>query len=98
VRYSRRGERADDVIARMVAEAQGVSVVVISSDREVLDAARRHRATGMPAGDFIARLESGRVAAMKGGEDDERPVKSGKGTARRLPKGVRRTERRLRDV
>jgi len=98
VRYSRRGERADDVIARMVADAHGEALVVVSSDREVLDAARRHQATGMRADEFIERLEAARIAAVKGGEDEERPVKSGKGAARRLPKGVRRTERRLRDI
>jgi predicted RNA-binding protein with PIN domain len=98
VRYSRRGERADDVIARMVAGARGEAVVVVSSDREVLDAARRHRATGMRAEAFIERLEATRLAAVKGGEDPERRVKSGKGTARRLPKSLRRAERRLKDV
>jgi predicted RNA-binding protein with PIN domain len=98
VRYSRLGERADDVIARLVQDARGEAVVVVSSDREVLDSARRYGATGMTAPEFIDRLEAGRVAALKGGEDEDRPVKTGKGAAKRLPKTVRRTERRLRDV
>jgi predicted RNA-binding protein with PIN domain len=98
VRYSRRGERADDVIARMVAEARSEAVVVVSSDHEVLDAARRNRATGMGADEFIDRLEAVRIAAVKGGAEEGRPIKTGKGAAHRLPKAVRRTERRLRDV
>jgi predicted RNA-binding protein with PIN domain len=99
VRFSRRGERADDVIARLVQDARGEAAVVVSSDHEVLDAARRHGATGMTAPEFIERLEAARMAALKGGEDEERrPTKTGKGTAKRLPKSVRRTERRLKDV
>jgi predicted RNA-binding protein with PIN domain len=98
VQYSRRGERADDVIARLVQDARGEAVVVVSSDREVLASARRHGATGMTAPDFIDRLEASRVAALKGGEDEERPAKTGKGAAKRLPKTVRRTERRLKDI
>jgi predicted RNA-binding protein with PIN domain len=99
VRYSRRGERADDVIARLVEERRGEATVVVSSDHEVQAAARRFQASSMDAGDFINRLEAARITRLKGGEgDEERPVKTGKGTARRLPKSVRKTERRLRDV
>jgi hypothetical protein len=44
-------------------------------------------------------MQQSRVAHLKGGEEEEeRPVKSGKGAARRLPKKERRVERRLRDV
>jgi predicted RNA-binding protein with PIN domain len=98
VRYSRRGERADDLIARLVEEAPGDATVVVSSDHEVQAAARRCRAASMDAGEFIDRLEAARLAGLKGGEDEERPLKTGKGAARRLPKSVRKTERRLRDV
>jgi predicted RNA-binding protein with PIN domain len=98
VRYSRRGERADDVIARLVQEARGEAVVVVSSDREVLAAARRNGGTGVSAAEFIDRLEAARVAELKGGEDEERPVKTGKGAAKRQPKSVRRAERRLKDL
>ena len=97
VRYSRRGETADAVIARLAAEG-GEGSVVVSSDREVLAAARRGRAAGLPSPDFIARLEAARIETLKGGDTEERPAKTGKGTARRLPKNQRRTERRLRDV
>ncbi|MFB3817335.1 MAG: NYN domain-containing protein [Candidatus Methylomirabilales bacterium] len=98
VRYSRRGERADDLIARLVEEGRGEAMVVVSSDHEVQAAARRCQAAGMDAGEFIDRVEAARLADLKGGEDEERPVKTGKGAARRLPKSVRKAERRLRDV
>jgi len=97
VRYSRRGETADAVIARLAAEG-GEGTIVVSSDREVLAAARRGRAAGLPAAEFIARLEAARLGTLKGGDAEERPVKSGKGTAHRLPKSQRRAERRLKDL
>jgi predicted RNA-binding protein with PIN domain len=98
VRFSRQGETADAVIARLAAEA-GEGAVVVSSDREVQAAARRYGAAPLAADDFMARLEQSRVAAVKGGEEEEeRPVKSGKGAARRLPKKERRVERRLRGL
>jgi predicted RNA-binding protein with PIN domain len=94
VRYSRRGETADAVIARLVAEG-GAGAVVVSSDRDVAATARRFGAATLPAEDFITRLEAGRIAAVKGGEEEERQAKSGKGTARRLPKAERRRQQRL---
>jgi predicted RNA-binding protein with PIN domain len=97
VRYSKRGETADTVIARLSAEG-GEGAVVVSSDREVLAAARRHGAGALPGDEFIARLEQSRIASVKGDEEDERPVKSRKGVARRLPKTVRRQERKLKGI
>jgi len=94
VRYSRRGETADAVIARLVAEG-GAGAVVVSSDREVAATARGFGAATLPAADFIPRLEAGRIAAVKGGEEEERQAKAGKGTARRLPKAERRRRQRL---
>ena len=98
VRYSRRGETADALILRLVAEA-GAGTVVVSSDHEVAAAARRYGAAWLSAADFLARLETSRVAGCKGGEEDEAPrVKSGKGTARRLPKAERRRQQRLKGL
>lgn len=98
VRYSRQGESADLVIARMVADA-GSGAVVVSSDREIQAAARRHGATPVGSEEFIARMDAARVAALKGGDDEEdRPHKTGKGAARRLPKRERRAERRIRGL
>ena len=47
VRYSRQGERADDVIARLVEEAPGEATVVVSADHAVQAAARRCRAASL---------------------------------------------------
>jgi predicted RNA-binding protein with PIN domain len=98
VRYSRQGETADEVIAHLLAEA-GEGTVVVSSDREVQAAARRHGAAPLSAAEFLTRLEASRIASVKGGDEEEdRPHKTGKGAARRLPKRERRTERRLKGL
>jgi uncharacterized protein len=98
VRYSRRGETADALIARLAAEA-GPGTAVVSSDHEVMAAARRHGAAWLSAAEFMSRLSATRVALVKGGEEDDAPpVKSGKGTARRLPKAERRRQQRLKGL
>ncbi len=98
VRYSKRGETADAVISRLVAQGGG-GAVVVSSDREVAEAARRRGAAWISAAQFVNRVEAARLDSVKGGEDEEmRPAKAGKGEARRLPKAERRRERRLRGL
>jgi uncharacterized protein len=97
VRYSRRGETADDVIARLAAESPA-GTVVVSSDHEVQAAAKRQGAAAISAREFMTRIESSRMAELKGEEEGGPPVKTGKGTAHRLPKGQRRTERRLKGL
>ncbi len=73
--------------------------MVVSSDHAVRAAARRQGAASLTVPEFLGRLEAGRVATLKGGEEeDERAPKTGKGTARRLPKAQRRMVRRLRGL
>jgi predicted RNA-binding protein with PIN domain len=98
VRYSRQGETADAVIGRLAAEGRE-RAVVISSDRAVSDAARRHGAACLSSSEFMERVARSRIASLKGGdEEDGRPMKTGKGTAHRLPKSQRRLTRQLRGV
>jgi len=97
VRYSKRGETADSVIARLVTEG-GEGTVVVSSDREVAEAARRQGAAWLSAAEFLARVEASRLVSLKGGDEEERPVKPGKGVARRLPKAERQRQRRLKGL
>jgi uncharacterized protein len=97
VRFSRPGETADRLIARLAQEGRA-GVLVISSDREVIRAADAAGAAGASCEDFAARLEAVEWAALKGGEEDEadeRP-QAKKGTARRLPKAERRRAAALR--
>ena len=97
VRYSKRGETADSVIARLVSEG-GEGTVVVSSDREVAEGARRQGAAWLSAAEFLARVEASRLVSLKGGDEEERPAKAGKGVARRLPKSERQRQRRLKGL
>ena len=97
VRYSKRGETADSVIARLVSQGDE-GTVVVSSDREVAEAARRQGAAWLSAAEFLARVEASRLVSLKGGDEEERPAKAGKGVARRLPKLERQRQRRLKGL
>ena len=100
--YSKRGERADQVIQRLARE-YGTDCAVVSSDHEIMNAARAHGAFTMGAHEFAGKL---RMASGTGGtvpykeldtEDDSRarrrPEK--KGNPRKLPKAQRQRDRRL---
>ena len=101
--YSRRGERADQVIQRLAAEF-GRDCAVVSSDREVADFAKAQGAFVIGAMEFEARLRAAPPAAPRPGlkpadqADSELPrgPREKKGNPRKLPKAVRRRNRRLR--
>jgi uncharacterized protein len=100
--YSKRGERADQVIQRLAGE-YGSDCAVVSSDHEIVNAARAHGALVMGAREFADKLRatSGASGAMPYKEldtgDDVRltggPEK--KGNPRKLPKSQRQRDRRL---
>lgn len=95
--YSRRGERADEVIKRLLARERQRAVVV-SSDMELQTFARAVGATWMAAARF-AREHLGRTGDYA--EEDEEDYSSGtgkKGPARRPPKQERRRRQRLRKL
>jgi predicted RNA-binding protein with PIN domain len=57
VLFSKKGETADDLIRRLVrAEPAGRPIVVISSDREVVDGVRRHGAYPLSSDSLLRRL------------------------------------------
>lgn len=101
--YSRRGQRADQVIQRMAKEFGG-DCAVVSSDREVSDFARLKGAFVIGALEFERRLRSATRAPMssrrlaspdKDGSEtpSRRPDK--KGNPKKLPKSVRKRLRQL---
>lgn len=95
VRFSRAGETADAVIARLL-EAGGSGAVVVSSDTGVAAAARRAGAAAVTAEEFGARLEAVAIGALKGAEEESPPDPAkGKGPSRRLPKAERARRARL---
>jgi hypothetical protein len=101
--FSRRGERADQVIQRLAADYGGACAVV-SSDHEVRDSARHAGAIVIGASEFDARLHAALAAGSGAGmklrdRDDEEPMKrpsDKKGNAKKLPKALRQRRRQLR--
>jgi len=100
--YSKRGERADQVIQRL-AEEFGRDCAVVSSDREVTDFAKSRGAFVMSSVQFDSKLRMTPVAATRRGlnqTDEEDNVSrrhpDKKGNARKLPKALRRRNRQLR--
>ncbi len=95
--YSRRGEKADEVIKRLLA-VDKQRAVVVTSDREIQAWAQEVGAAWITAGQF----EMQHLLAQSGGTDDgaeeseARHLK--KGPARRLPKAQRRRQQRLKKL
>ncbi len=101
--FSRRGEKADQVIQRLAAEF-GSACAVVSSDREIIDFARAQGAFVMKAQEFVGKLREGRRARpvsrshkeLDTGED-LRPKRGPekRGNPRKLPKALRQRSRQL---
>lgn len=100
--YSKRGERADQVIQRLARE-YGADCAVVSSDHEIVNYARAHGAFVMGAQEFAGKLQSSAASPgtlshkeLDTGEDP--PARRGpekKGNPRKLPKSLRRRSRQL---
>jgi predicted RNA-binding protein with PIN domain len=101
--YSKRGERADQVIQRLARE-YGADCAVVSSDHEIVNAARAHGAFVMGSREFAEKLRAlSRTTGARPNkeldiEDDDRPKRGPekKGNPRKLPKAQRQRDRRLR--
>ena len=85
--YSGRGETADDVI-RQVIRSRPAGLIVVSSDRALIDEAKKHSVVFMVPG----RLEA--ALAGEGGYEAD-GVSERKGSGRKLPKRVRKARRTL---
>ena len=87
--FSKLGEKADEVIKRLVKE-KGSGAVVITSDREVARFAQRMDVAVIPSEQFRERLQEGSSRMPEEGpEEEERGIKK-KGPSRRLSKKERR--------
>lgn len=101
--FSRQGERADQVIQRLVDDF-GPDCAVVSSDREVADFARARGALTIGAGEFDGKLRPLRASTgLRSGFGKEEPAEDlpvrrpdKKGNPRKLPKAQRRRNRDLR--
>jgi predicted RNA-binding protein with PIN domain len=88
--YSRQGETADEVIIAAI-RRKIPGLMVATSDRAIIDEAKRHGVTFITAD----RLE----AAIDGGDEEETSERAGKkGNARKAPKGVRKARRMIKKV
>jgi predicted RNA-binding protein with PIN domain len=100
--YSKRGERADQVIERL-AQQYGTECAVVTSDHEVIRAARAQGALIMTAPEFAGKLRASSVSerSMPYKEltvDEDALPRRGpekKGNPRKLPKGLRQRGRQL---
>ncbi len=106
--FTKRGERADQVIQRLARE-YGRACAVVSSDLEIIQTAKSHGAFVMKSHEFKVKLESPGNAEKHAGkfvatsppgvklEEESPPARlDKKGNPRKLPKTVRNRNRQLR--
>lgn len=103
--YSRLGEKADEVIKRLIARG-AEEILVVTSDREIATSAVRHGQSAIAAAAFDERLEQIAAGEPPAGSDgaegmdgeDDRPGMKRKGPARRLSKQQRAAQARIRKL
>jgi len=90
--YSRKGEKADDVIKRLANE-RTEEIVVVSSDRDIADFVGRRGGTAVSSHQFIELMEKAKSAANIDSrdvekrfkeDDEEQSLTKKKGPSRRL--------------
>ena len=97
--FSKLGEKADDVIKRLV-RGMGSAAVVVTSDREVSSFAEKISVAVIPSDQFKERMELNPAKMereMEGDEEEEGGLKK-KGPSRRLSKKERRTRAALKKL
>ena len=97
--FSKRGEKADEVIKRMVKE-KGAGVVVVTSDREISRFAERMSVSAVSSEQFLERMEN-RVFEVPGerfAEEEEERGQAKRGLSRRPSKKERRARRILKKI
>jgi predicted RNA-binding protein with PIN domain len=86
--YSRRGEKADEVIKRLVRQKSD-EMIIVTSDRPVMDAAIRAGAAAIPSREFEDRIRQAGNAPAKGnaiaGKADDEDDSSTRGTKKKGP-------------
>jgi uncharacterized protein len=101
IRFSRRGESADDVIKRM-ARQEREKALVVSSDREIVSFAALCGAATISAPQFEDKIERtiqiNRHAGSGESDSDRVPLPKKKGPARRLSKKMRRNQLKIKKL
>lgn len=68
--YSKLGEKADEVIKRMIADSSK-EIVIVSSDREIRDFAEKHNTVSISSLEFEKKIEMASFYQMKGSDEEE---------------------------
>lgn len=93
IRFSRRGESADDVIKQM-ARKEREKALVVSSDTEVVDTVAAYGAATISSALFEGKIEmAGQIDGLNAEDEDRRgwtPTTKKRGPSRRLSKKRRR--------
>jgi predicted RNA-binding protein with PIN domain len=101
MRFSRRGESADDVIKRM-AYSEREKALVVSSDREIADSAASCGAATISARQFEARIAMAANPDNPVSEVEDSsgwiPTTKKKGPSRKLPKRQRRNRMKIKKL
>ena len=97
--FSKLGEKADDVIKRLVRE-KGSGAMVVTSDRDVSRFVERMAVPVIPSDQFQKKMEGVTHTMAKGYEEDDEGGKreKGKGPSRRLSKKARRAKAALKKL
>lgn len=96
--FSRQGEQADRVIQRLV-QKEKERAVVVSSDRQVADHARKHGAVSLSSQDFESILFGAPEPEYASTTPAlHTPSTTKKGPAKRLPRRKRKTMARLKKL
>jgi uncharacterized protein len=96
--YSRLGEKADEVIKRIIS-SEKKEYIVVTSDREIANHAWASGCIPVPSDEFLDSFGRGRYASDKEeADDDEYPEQPRKGNPRQLSKkekALRKAKSRL---
>ena len=100
--FSKRGEKADEVIKRLVSRLNE-ELIVVTSDREITHFCKNRRCEVVPSPAFEEKIESAFLFSIKGmAEEDEKPLPplstKKKGPSKKLPKAKRKLEQRLKKL
>ena len=102
--YSRRGEKADDVIKR-IADDSSEETIIISSDREIASYVTRHGKTALSSSEFellmykaIVQSAISDFAGEKDADDENDNHSSKKGPAKRLPRARRHAQTKIKKL
>jgi uncharacterized protein len=102
--FSRRGEKADDVIKRL-ADNSSEETITISSDREISSYVTRHGKTALSSPEFetlmfkaITESAASDFTADKEAADATNPHFSKKGPAKRLPRARRHVQTKIKKL